>query len=142
MVYIAIVTDLAGDGLLIGAGSAVSSHMAVILALSQVLADIPEGFAVIANFRDKGVGRAQRLVFSASFVVPAVGAAVLAYFTLRGQSEVLKMFGLVLVSGLFTLAAVEDMLNEAHKSAEDSRWSAVSLLVGFALFLVVAGGLG
>ena len=61
--------------------------MAFILALSQVLADIPEGFAVIANFRDKGVGRAQRLVLSASFVVPVVGVAVLAYFTLRGQSE-------------------------------------------------------
>ena len=142
MVYLAVVTDLAGDGLLIGAGSAVSSQMAFILALSQVLADIPEGFAVIANFRDKGVGRAQRLVLSASFVVPVVGVAVLAYFTLRGQSEILKMTGLVFVAGLFTLAAVEDMLNEAHESAEDSRWSAVCLLVGFALFLVVAGGLG
>jgi ZIP family zinc transporter len=52
------------------------------------------------------------------------------------------MTGLVFVAGLFTLAAVEDMLNEAHESAEDSRWSAVCLLVGFALFLVVAGGLG
>jgi ZIP family zinc transporter len=142
MVYIAVVTDLAGDGLLIGAGSAVSSHIAIILALSQVLADIPEGFAVIANFRDKGVGRAQRLMLSASFVVPVVVTAVLAYFVLRGQGDVLKMTGLVLVAGLFTLAAVEDMLGEAHESAKDSRWSAVSLLVGFALFLVVARGLG
>jgi hypothetical protein len=25
------------------------------LALGQVLADVPEGFAVIANFRDKGL---------------------------------------------------------------------------------------
>jgi ZIP family zinc transporter len=142
MVYIAVVTDLAGDGLLIGAGSAVSSHIATILALSQVLADIPEGFAVIANFRDKGVGRAQRLMLSASFVVPVVVTAILAYFVLRGQGDVLKMTGLVLVAGLFTLAAVEDMLGEAHESAKDSRWSAVSLLVGFALFLVVARGLG
>jgi ZIP family zinc transporter len=142
MVYVAVVTDLAGDGLLIGAGSAVSSQMAVILALSQVLADIPEGFAVIANFRDKGVDRAKRLMLSASFVVPAVVTAVLAYFTLREQSVVLKMFGLVFVAGLFTLAAVEDMLREAHESAADSRWSAVSLLVGFALFLVLEGGLG
>lgn len=142
MVYIAVVTDLAGDGLLIGAGSAVSSQMAFILALSQVLADIPEGFAVTANFRDKGVGRAQRLMLSASFVVPVVGTAILAYFVLRGRGEVLKMAGLVFISGLFTLAAVEDMLREAHETAKDSRWSAVSLLVGFALFLVVARGFG
>ncbi len=142
MVYVAVVTDLVGDGLLIGAGSAVSSQMAVILAVSQVLADVPEGFAVLANFRAKGVARAQRLLLSLSFVVPVVGTAVLAYFTLRDQSVVLKMFGLVFVAGLFTLAAVEDMLREAHKSAADSRWSAVSLLMGFALFLVLEAGLG
>lgn len=49
MVYV-VVANLAGDGLLIGAESAVSSQTALILALGQVLADIPEGFAVIANF--------------------------------------------------------------------------------------------
>ncbi|MGE0822118.1 MAG: ZIP family metal transporter [Candidatus Binatia bacterium] len=142
MVYMAVAGDLVGDGLLIGAGSAVSSHMALILALGQILADIPEGFAVVANFRDKGVGRAKRLMISASFVVPVVGTAVLAYFTLRSQPEAVKMAGVVFVAGLYMLAAVEDMLREAHESATDSRWSAVSLLAGFALFLVVAGELG
>lgn len=141
MVYVAVATDLVGDGLLIGAGSAVSAHVALILALGQVLADIPEGFAVIANFRDKGLGRSKRLLLSASFVLPVVGAAVLAYFTLRGQSVAVKMAALVFVAGLYTLAAVEDMLREAHESAEDSRWSALSFLAGFALFLVVSGGL-
>ena len=142
MVYVAVATDLLGDGLLIGAGSAVSSKMALLLALGQVLADIPEGFAVIANFRDKGVSRTKRLMLSASFALPVVGAAVLAYFALRGQSESIKMAALVFVAGLYALAAVEDMLREAHESAEDSRWSAVSFLAGFALFLVVSGGLG
>lgn len=142
MVYVAVATDLVGDGLLIGAGSAVSSELALVLALGQVLADIPEGFAVIANFRDKGVGRAKRLAISASFVVPVVGAAVLAYFGLRGQGEVIKMAALVFIAGLYTLAAIEDMLREAHEAAEDSRWSSISLLAGFALFLVVSGGLG
>ena len=142
MVYVAVATDLAGDGLLIGAGSAVSSQMALLLALGQVLADIPEGFAVIANFRDKGVGRAKRLLLAASFALPVLGAAVLAYFALRGQGEAVKMAALVFVAGLYALAAVEDMLREAHQSAEDSRWSAISFLAGFALFLVVSGGLG
>ena len=142
MVYVAVATDLIGDGLLIGAGLAVSGQLALALALGQVLADVPEGFAVIANFRDKGVKRARRLLISASFIMPVVGAAMLAYLTLRGQGEAVKMSALVFVAGLYTLAAVEDMLREAHESAEDSRWSAISFLAGFALFLVVSGGLG
>jgi ZIP family zinc transporter len=142
MTYIAVVTDLVGDGLLIGAGAAVSSTLGLLLALGQVLADIPEGFAVIANFRAKGVERAKRLLLSALFVLPVVGSAVIAYFALRGQREALKVAALVFVAGLYTLAAIEDMLREAHESAEDSRWSAISFLTGFALFLAVSGGLG
>ena len=118
----------------IGAGSAVAAKLALALALSQVLADVPEGFAVIANFRDKNVPRATRIVLSASFAVPVVGAAALAYLLLRAQSEVVKMAALVFVAGLYTLAAVEDMLREAHETMEDSRWSALNLLGGFALF--------
>lgn len=141
MVYVAVSADLIGDGLLIGAGSAVSIELALLLAIGQVLADVPEGFAVIANFRNKGVGRARRLLLSASFVVPVVGAAALAYYGLRGQSDAIKMAALVFVAGLYSLAAFEDMLGEAHDSAEDTRWSALSFLVGFALFLVVSAGL-
>lgn len=40
------------------------------------------------------------------------------------------------------LAAVEDILEEAHESAGDTRWSALSFLAGFALFLLVSAGLG
>lgn len=107
-----------------------------------MLADIPEGFAVIANFRDKGTGRAERLLLSASFVLPVLGAASLSYVALRGQNEVLKAATLVAVSGLYLLAAVQDVLREAHDSAEDSRGSSLSLLGGFALFLLVSGALG
>ena len=142
MVYVAVATDLVGDGFLIGAATAVTSQLGFALALGQVLADIPEGFAVLANFRAKGVERLQRILISASFAVPVVGAATLAYLVLRGQNETTKMAALVFVAGLYTLAAVEDMLREAHESAEDSRWSAISFLGGFALFLAVSGGLG
>jgi len=142
MVYIAVATDLVGDGLLIGAGSAVSSRVAILLAVGQVLADVAEGFAVIANFRDRGLKRSVRLLLSGSFVVPVIGAALLAYFVLRQQVVAVRMAGLVFVAGLYTLAAIEDMLREAHDSAEDTRWSAVSFLIGFALFLLASGQLG
>ena len=101
MVYVAVATDLIGDGLLIGAGSAVSGELALVLALGQLLADGPEGFAVVANFRDKGFGRVKRMLISASFALPVIGAALLAYFVLRGQGEVVKMAALVFVGGVF-----------------------------------------
>lgn len=142
MVYVAVATDLLGDGLLIGAGSAVSGELGLVLALGQVMADIPEGFAVIATFREKGVGRAKRIWLSASFVVPVIGAALLGWLVLRNQGDAVKMTALVFVAGLYTLPAIEDMLREAHENAEDSRGSAVCFLGGFALFLVVSGGLG
>lgn len=142
MVYSAVAADLLGDGLLIGAGSAVSGRLGLVLALGQVLADIPEGFAVISNFRDKGVGRTRRLLISATFALPVLVAAAVGYLALRGLGEAAKMAALVAVAGLYTLAAVEDMLREAHESANDSRWSAVSFLVGFALFLIVSGSFG
>ena len=142
MVYVAVAADLLGDGLLIGAGTAVSGQLGLLLALGQVLADIPEGFAVIANFRDKGVEKRRRLLLSASFALPVLGAAAVAFLLLRGRSEAVQMTALVFVAGLYVLAAVEDMLEEAHESAEDSRWSAFSFLGGFALFLLVSAGLG
>lgn len=142
MVYVAVLADLTGDGLLIGAGSAVSTQLAFLLALGQVLADIPEGFSVIANFRSRGLSRTRRLLLSASFVIPVVSTAVLAYFLLRQQPEELKMAALVFVAGLYSLAAVEDMLHEAHETAEDTRWSAVSFIAGFALFLLISGSIG
>ncbi|MGB3226323.1 MAG: hypothetical protein WBB23_26285 [Desulforhopalus sp.] len=109
MIYVAVATDLV-DGLLIGTGAA-SIQMAIILALGQVLAEIPEGFATIAKFRDKGGGADQK-------------AAYLLFFSL---------------AGLYMLAAMEDMMREAHEGTEDNRWSALSLLFGFDIFLVISG---
>src|SRR5690625_2902848 len=83
MLYAAVAMDLFSDGLMIGAGSAVSSGIALILALGQVLADVPEGFATIANFKDKNIPRGRRFWLAASFVLPVLVATTLAYFLLR-----------------------------------------------------------
>lgn len=140
MVYAAVLADLIGDGLLIGAGSAVSTQLALLLALGQVLADIPEGFSVLANFREKGIEQGQRLWLSVSFVIPVMGSALAAYFSLRGLPEAIKFTAMVFVSGLYVLAAVKDMLGQAHENAADTRWSSISFLGGYALFLLVSGG--
>ena len=142
MIYAAVAVDLTSDGLMIGSGSAVSFNMALVLAVGQVLADVPEGFATVANFRDKDVPRGKRFLFSASFFVYVVGAALLAYTLLRNAPEGFKMAALVFVAGLLTVAAVEDMLEEAHEAREDTKGSVVAFVVGFALFTLVSAGLG
>jgi ZIP family zinc transporter len=69
-------------------------------------------------------------------------AASLAYLLLRGQGEALKMAALVFTAGLLTVAAVEDMIVEAHESAEDTRGSVLAFVGGFVLFTLVSAGLG
>ncbi len=142
MVYLAVGIDLFSDGLMIGAGTAVASGLGLLLALGQVLADLPEGFATMANLRDKGVPRRRRLALAAAFALPAVGAAAFAYFVLRDQGPALQMVALTFTAGLLTVAAVEDMLTEAHDSAEDRSLSLLALIAGFVLFTFVSAGLG
>lgn len=141
MVYIAVAADLFSDGLMIGAGSAVGPTLALTLALGQVLADVPEGFAAIANFKGRGIPRGRRLLLSLSFVLPVLLAAVLAFFLLRGPSDGLKMGALIFTAGRLTVAAVEDMISEAHEAAEDSRASVLAFVGGFVLFTLVSAGL-
>jgi len=142
MIYAAVAVVLTSDGLLIGTGAAVSSSLALVLAAGQVLADVPEGYATVANFRDKGVPRPKRLLFTASFFLYVVGSAMASYYLLRNAPEEMKMAGLVFVAGLLTVAAVEDMLEEAHEAYRDSRRSVLAFIGGFTLFTLVSAGLG
>lgn len=128
MIYIAVSIDLFSDGLLIGAGSAVAPSVALILAAGQVLADVPEGFATIANMKNKAVPRRQRLLVSASFVIPVLSAALFAYFVLRHQPEAFKLSALTFTAGLLTVAAIEDMVAEAHESDTDTHLSPLAFV--------------
>ena len=141
MIYVAVAVDLTSDGLMIGTGSAVSPALALALAAGQVLADVPEGYATVANFRDKGVPRRKRIWLAASFFIYVVGAALGSYFLLRNASQPLKMAALVFVAGLLTVAAVEDMLEEAHGAREDNRRSVLAFVGGFTIFTLVSAGL-
>ena len=141
MIYAAVATDLSSDGLVTGAGSAVSFNLALVLAAGQVLADVPEGYASVANFRANQVPRSKRLLLSASFILFCTSAALLSYFVLRDSARWIQLAALVFVAGLLTLAAVEDMLVEAHESREDSKRSILAFLAGFVLFTLVSVGL-
>jgi ZIP family zinc transporter len=141
MIYAAVSVDLFSDGLMIGAGSAVAPSVAMILAAGQVLADVPEGFATIANMKDKGIPRSKRMLLSASFALPVLSAAAIAYFLLRDQPESFKLAALTFTAGLLMVAATEEMLSEAHESQEDSYISILAFIGGFVLFVLVSAGL-
>lgn len=141
MIYIAVAVDLTSDGLMLGSGAAVSSGLALVLAAGQVLADVPEGYATVANFREKGVPRGRRMLLSLSFFIYVIGAALLSFFLLSNSPESLKMVALVFVAGLLVVAAVEDMLEEAHDAHDDTKTSVLAFAGGFALFTLVSAGL-
>lgn len=142
MIYLAVASDLFGDGLLIGSGSAVAASLGLTLAIGQVLADVPEGAATTITFQANDVPRRKRLLLAVLLVVPVVAGAVLSYLTLRSQSEGMQLAALVATSGLFAVAVFEDLITEAHEASEDSRTSTAFLLVGFALFTLVSAGIG
>lgn len=142
MIYVAVAVDLSGDGLMIGSGSAVGASLAIVLAAGQVLADFPEGYSVVANLRENGVPRKRRIAVSLSFPLYCLGTAMLAWFLLRDAPDAAKYVALSFVAGLLSIAAVEDMLEEAHEATSDNRSSALAFVGGFVLFTLVSAGLG
>ncbi|WP_052161084.1 peptidoglycan-binding protein [Hoeflea sp. BAL378] len=141
MIYVAVAVDLSGDGLMIGSGTAVGASLAVVLAAGQVLADFPEGYSVVANLKENGVSRKRRIAVSLSFPLYCLGTAVLAWLLLRSAPDAAKYAALSFVAGLLSVAAVEDMLEEAHEAATDNRLSALVFVGGFVLFTLVSAGL-
>jgi len=138
MIYAAVAVDLFSDGLLIGVGSSISFGLALILALGQVTADIPEGFATIANFKDKGVPRSRRLLLSASFLVPVLAGALISYFVLRDAAETMQLTALAFTAGLLLIAASEEIIGEAHEAVCDTKSATFATAVGFVIFALVA----
>lgn len=137
MIFAAVAIDLFSDGLMVGVGSVISFRLALILTLGQVLANFPEGLAAIANFKAKGAPRGRRLLLSAALLLPSLLGATFGYWLLRGQGDALKLAGLAFIAGLLVVAAVEEMLKEAHESAEDTRASSLFFIGGFAMFTLL-----
>ncbi|MDX5422201.1 MAG: ZIP family metal transporter [Hymenobacteraceae bacterium] len=140
-IYIGVAIDLFSDGIMIGTGSTVAASLGLLLAIGQVPADIPEGFATIATFKSKGVSRGKRLLLAASFAIPIFLGATVGYWAVKDSSEIVKLTLLAFVAGILLTVAVEEMLTEAH-DRPDSKWAALFLSGGFALFTFLSVYLG
>ena len=141
MIYAAVMVDLLSDGLMIGVGGAVSLSLALTLAAGQVLADIPEGFATAATFRANDVPRPRRILLMASFAIPVLAAAIFANAVLRGAPEIYRFGALAVIAGMLAVAAIEDMIGEAHRATQDNKRSVLAFAGGFALFAFVSAAL-
>lgn len=132
-IFSGVAIDLFSDGVLIGTGTVVNPALGLLLAVGQVPADVPEGFAAAATLRASGVARRHRLLLAASFALPVLAGATLGYFALRSAPDLVTLSVLALTGGALVTVVVEEMVPEAH-AGETSRWGAVALTAGVAVF--------
>lgn len=140
-IYLGVAVDLFSDGVLIGTGSTVNPTLGLLLALGQIPADIPEGFATIATFRKQEVPRRLRLLLSASFVIPIFLGATIGYWAVRGGAAIYKFGLLAFTVGILLTVVIEEIVPEAHENGE-ARLAAVALVGGFALFALITVYIG
>ncbi|MDP9444061.1 MAG: hypothetical protein M3P83_06825 [Actinomycetota bacterium] len=68
---------------MIGTATVVNPGLGLLLALGQVPADIPEGFAAVATLRRADVRRRARVAMAVGFTAPVLVGAAVGYFALR-----------------------------------------------------------
>jgi ZIP family zinc transporter len=136
-IFFGVATDLFSDGVMIGAGSAVALSLGLLLALGQVSADIPEGFATITTFKRHGASRRKRLLLSLLFAVPVLLGATIGYGVLRDEPIIAKLALLAFTAGILITVTVEEIVPQAHKAGE-ARLATLVFVGGFALFTLLS----
>lgn len=133
LILFGVAVDLFTDGVMIGTGSGISAELAILLAVSQIPGDIPQGFATIASFKERAVHRKIRMIALFLLFVPIVAGAILGYLLFGRGSEFVKLLLLSFTAGTLVTTAVEKIIPEAHRG-EEARLAALVFLSGFALF--------
>lgn len=138
-IFLATSLDLFSDGLMIGAGSTLNPSLGLLLALGQVPADIPEGFATNASMKRAGIPRARRLLFMAAFAIPIFVGALLGFFLLRDRSDAFTAGVLAFTAGALTTLVIEELAPEAHEAREapHPRAAGAVFVSGFLLFFLL-----
>ena len=129
--------DLFSDGVMIGTGTVLNPALGLLLAVGQMPADLPEGFAAVATLRRAGIPRRWRLLMAAAFAIPIVLGAALGFLALRRAPEVVTLSVLALTGGALSAVVVEEMVSEAHQG-DTSSLGPIFLTAGFALFAAIS----
>lgn len=132
MIYIAIGADLFSDGLMTGAGSAVTSGLGLLIGATQTIANIPGGFAATKNLQHNEVPRSRRWLLCFFLFLPVMASATVGFWLLGGQDEFIQHAALAFIVGVLLLTTIEDMIPEGDRP-QPSRWiSTLSFALGFA----------
>lgn len=140
-IFSGVSLDLFSDGVMIGTATILNPSLGLLLALGQVPADLPEGFAAVASLKRAGIRRRTRVLMAFSFTLPILLGATLGYFALRDAPEIVTLSVLALTGGALMSVVVEEMMEEAH-GGETSSLGPVFLTAGFALFALISVYLG
>lgn len=135
-VYATTWADLFSDGFMTGATFAVSSGLGTLLAFSQVIANLPGGFATAANLRHRGSATKVRLVAALSYLVPALVGATAGFVLLSDASEAAKDSALALIAGILLVTTIEDLVPQADRPGT-KRWISTAAFVGGFVFLTL-----
>ena len=138
-IFSGVSMDLFSDGVMIGTATVLNPSLGLLLALGQVPADIPEGFAAVASLRRANMRRRTRVLMALSFIIPILLGATLGYFALRDAPDIITLSVLAMTGGALTSVVVEEMMSEAHEG-ETSRFGPLFLTAGFALFALISVG--
>lgn len=136
-IFSGVSLDLFSDGVMIGTATVLNPGLGLLLALGQVPADVPEGFAAVATLRRAGIRRSTRVLMALSFTIPILLGAAIGFFALREAPEILTLSVLALTGGALTSVVIEEMITEAHQG-ETSDLDPIALTAGFALFALIS----
>lgn len=132
--YIGVALELFSDGLLIGTGAIISTSLAIVLAVAQLISNIPEGLATMISFRGFGAERRSRAIILLTLALPIFLGVTVGYWALRGRPEIYQLCILAFSAGLLLTLIAEEIVPEAHKEERDSRINVLILVGTFFLF--------
>ena len=136
-IFSGVSLDLFSDGVMIGTGTVLNPALGLLLAVGQVPADVPEGFAAVATLRSAGISRKKRILMAAAFAIPILLGATIGFLALRSAPDIVTLSVLALTGGALTAVVIEEMTGEAHEG-ETSQLGPVFLTAGFALFGLIS----
>ena len=140
--HTAITLDLFTDGLMTGGGAAVAGPLGILLATSQIIGNLPGGFAITAAFRDSRVKLRARLLAALAYLVAPLIGGLVGYVLLNGAGELAKGAVLAVFAGILLTATIEDLLPEADAPDTPRRLSSPAFAVGFAVLLLMSAYIG
>jgi zinc transporter, ZIP family len=130
--------DLFIDGLLVGAGAAVSKSTAVIITIALTIEVLFLSLAIALRLRDSGASKVKSVAIAAGLNLLIAAGAVLGALVLSGAGDAVLGLVLAFAAAALLWLVVEELLVEAHET-EDRSWMAAMFFVGFvALFCIEA----